>query len=251
MKELIRANRRKLEKDLSNSRQRWLFSPASYSHYKVTLPMLRQYARGRLIDVGCGDMPFRAFLLKQVDAYDSLDLYPRAPDVTFVGDVQNMSFCADNSFDTVICLEVLEHVRDAFKAVQEMHRILRADGMLILSVPHISRLHDEPNDYYRFTQYGLLHILESAGFQVLSLQKRGGLFSFLGHQLSTVCLGVVWNVPLLKDMVWFLNSWLVTRLSYALDSVVDGSGTFAMGYSVAAKKRRRIGTAAGSSEGIK
>ncbi len=236
MKELIRANRSRLEKDLSNSRQRWLFSPASYSQYKVTLPMLRQYARGRLIDVGCGDMPFRPFLLNQVDAYDSVDLYPRTPDVTFVGDVQNLDFCADNSYDTVICLEVLEHVQDPFKAIQELHRVLKPEGILILSVPHLSRLHDEPNDYYRFTRYGLGCMLERAGFQVLSLQKRGGLFSFLGHQLSTMCLGVVWNVPFLKDLVWFLNSWLVTRLSYALDSAVDGSGIFAMGYSVAARK---------------
>jgi SAM-dependent methyltransferase len=240
MIELLRKNRYRLARDLRDSPRRWLFSPAAYSQYRTTLPLLQRFARGRLIDLGCGDMPFCSFIITQVDTYDSLDLYPRTDHVTFVGDVQDLSMCTDESYDTVICLEVLEHVKDPFRAVHEMGRILKPDGYLILSVPHLSRLHDEPHDYYRYTRHGLSYLLEQAGLESKVMEKRGGLFCFLGHQVSTFILGLVWSIPVIEDIVWFLNSWLVTRLCYEIDRVLDKPGLFALGHTVVAQKQNRL-----------
>jgi SAM-dependent methyltransferase len=199
--------------------------------------MIQAFARGRLIDLGCGDMPFRPFIMNYVQAYDTLDAYPRTTQVTYVGDVQDMSMIPDDTYDTAICLEVLEHVPDPFRAVREIHRILKVGGTLILSVPHLSRLHDEPHDYYRFTYYGVRHLLEDAGFTLVTIERRGGLFSFLGHQVANVALSAVWGVPLLRDLAWFLNGWLNTRLCDRLDHVIDRSGTYALGYSAVAMKK--------------
>ena len=109
--------------------------------------------------------------------------------------------------------------------------------MLVLSVPHLSRLHDEPHDYYRFTHYGLKTLVEKAGLHCELIEKRGGLFSFIGHQLSTIALSLVWQIPILKQITWFLNAWLVTRGCYWIDQIVDRDGIFAAGYSVVAVKR--------------
>ncbi len=237
MKDFIRANRHKLERDLLNSPKYWLFSPVAFSQFQVTLPLLKHNARGKLIDLGCGDMPFRQHIVPQVEAYDSLDLYPRTS-VTFTGDVQNLSMLADNSYDTAICLEVLEHVPDPFRAAREISRILKPDGALILSVPHLSRLHDEPNDYYRYTRYGLCHLVEQAGLKVELIESRGGLWSFFGHQISTLILGLVWGLPIIKNLALFLNSWLVTRLCYYLDRLLDRDGIFASGYTIVARRTR-------------
>lgn len=237
MKEWIRSNRRRLEQELRDSPRRPLFSPAYYSQYQVTLPLIRRFARGKLIDLGCGDMPFRNLIADKISSYESLDFYPRTPDVTHVGDIQDMSMIDAESYDTAICLEVLEHVPDPFQAVREIRRILKPDGILIVSVPHLSRLHDEPHDYYRFTRHGIKYLLEHCGFTVLFLARRGGLFSFLGHQIATLSLCLVWRIPVLKDIVWFLNSWLTTRAAYGIDRILDTSGIFAMGYSAAASKR--------------
>lgn len=235
MQELIRANRHRLERDLLNSTKRWFFSPAAYSQYRVTLPLVQRFARGRLIDLGCGDVPFRPFIIDQLDTYESLDLYPRTAQVTYVGDVQTLTMCADNAYDTVLCLEVLEHVPDPFRAAREIQRILKPNGCVILSVPHLSRLHDEPNDYYRYTRYGIEHLLEQAGLEAEIVERRGGLFSFVGHQVSTLILGLIWGIPVIKDVVWFLNSWLVTRLCTYLDQLLDRTGIFALGYTVVAR----------------
>lgn len=236
MKELIQSNRHRLERDTLNSPDRCLFSPAVYSQYRDTLPVLREYASGRLIDLGCGDMPFRDLILDQVISYDSIDRFPRTPEVTFVGDIQDMSLIANGCYDTAICLEVLEHVPDPLRAVREVFRILKPSGIFIVSVPHLSRLHDEPYDYYRFTRHGLKYILESGGFEILRLDARGGIVSFLGHQFSTIVLGIVWQVPILKNIAWFLNSWLVTRVAYTFDKVFYTRDILPLGYCAVARK---------------
>ena len=236
MREWIRVNRKRLEHDLLNTSQRPLFSPVYYGQYHVTLPLLKKFAHGRLIDLGCGDMPFQDLLAGQIESYDSLDFFPRNDRVTYVGDIQHMDMIPSNTYDTAVCLEVLEHIADPFMAMREIHRILKVGGVLIASVPHLSRLHDEPHDYYRYTQHGLRYLLEQNGFSIQILTRRGGLFSFLGHQVSTLILGLVWRIPVLRQLAWFLNSWLVVRGADLLDHYLDRSGVFALGYTVVASK---------------
>ncbi len=186
MKELMKKNRLRIDQDLSDPDQRKNFTPAMYAQYQVVVPVIFQYAHGKLIDIGCGDMPFKKFILKKTTQYDTIDVERRVPDVKFIGDIQNMAVLNDQSYDTAVCLEVLEHVPDPFKAMSEIHRIVKKDGCLILSVPHLSRLHEEPHDYFRYTKYGLQSLIEKAGFKVVSIVPQGGLFCFLGHQFSTL-----------------------------------------------------------------
>lgn len=241
IRERVRRNRHSIERELYTSPRRRFFSPAYYSQYEVTVPLIRRFVRGRLIDLGCGSMPYRALIADRVSAYDGLDFFHDSPEVTYRGDIQDMSMIESESYDSAICLEVLEHVLDPFRAAREIYRILKRDGVLILSVPHLSRLHSEPHDYYRFTRYGLRYLLENAGFTIQSLEKRGGLFSFLGHQLATLLLGIVWTIPVLKSVIWFMNSWLITRACYKIDQILDTSGIYAMGYTVVGCKNSRSG----------
>lgn len=232
----LRANRVKFEADFLNTDRRRLISPFYYGQYKVALPLIKHHARGRLIDLGCGDMPYRPEVVNQVESYDTLDFQPRSAEVTYVGSVEDMSFIPDATYDSAICLEVLEHVPDPFSAAHEIYRILKPGGVLVLSVPHLSRLHDLPHDYYRYTAYGLRHLLGKAGFQVLQVENRGGLLAFLGHQWSIGVLALVWSIPLVRDLVFWLNSWLVTRLFYRLDQILRLDRLFPLGYVVVATK---------------
>jgi hypothetical protein len=79
-------------------------------------------------------------------------------------------------------------------------------------------------------------MFESAGFEVLQLRRRAGLNSFLSHQLSLIALGLTWSVPLLKQVVFVLNEWLIVRPSYFLDAHLDRSGKFALGYTCVVRK---------------
>ena len=79
----------------------------------------------------------------------------------------------DDSVDTILCTQVLEHVKRPWIAISEMHRVLRTDGALILTVPQYWPLHEEPHDYFRFTTYGLRSLLDDVGFTIVEMHGEG------------------------------------------------------------------------------
>lgn len=103
----------------------------------------------------------------------SIDTDPsRRPDL--IADITNLSTFGDASVDGVTCIEVLEHVKDPQLAVKELYRILKPGGVVVGSTPFLLGIHDEPNDYFRFTGYGIRTLF--ADFQVLHLRERNGYF---------------------------------------------------------------------------
>ncbi len=228
--------RDKLETELIKKDKWRYFSPIVYLQYSITLPLIVKYAHGVLIDVGCGRTPYKKYLLPLVSKYDGLDIKPHSAEVNIIADVQNMNMIDDETYDTAICLEVLEHIPDPSKALSEIRRILRPGGRLIISVPHLSRLHDLPNDYFRFTQYGISILLEQSGFKVTELLIKGGLFSFLGHQWSTVTLSIFYFIPIIGNVIFEINKLVITKLSISLDKIFDTKGYFSCGYAISAIK---------------
>jgi ubiquinone/menaquinone biosynthesis C-methylase UbiE len=86
----------------------------------------------------------------------------------------------DNSFDTVLCNQVLEHVPEPQHLFCEITRVLKTGGILILTAPHIWELHEVPHDYYRFTPYGLRYLAEKAGLKVVKVQALAGFWVTAG-----------------------------------------------------------------------
>lgn len=98
----------------------------------------------------------------------SLDIDPgRDPDI--VGDIAEFNF-GEKRFDAVVMCEVLEHVREPRQAIENVRRFLRPGGVLILSTPFIFPLHDQPEDYYRFTRFGLEWLLRD--FSEVTIRAR-------------------------------------------------------------------------------
>lgn len=237
IKHKLGASRAQIEYDLPTITARRYFSPLFYWQYQAAVPALRHYIRGKVIDLGCGVMPFRSVIQGQIESYHGLDIFPKSDKITLVGDVQQLGMIPANIYDSAICLEVLEHVPNPWQAAGEICRILKPGGVLVLSVPHLSRLHDLPHDYYRYTHKGLHHLLTQAGFTVVETKTKGGLFTFLGHQLSSVVLSLAWGLPALRPIVWALNKWLLTLGCYWLDQVTGSASTFPLGYVVVARKK--------------
>jgi SAM-dependent methyltransferase len=161
-------------------------------------------ARGRLLDVGCGEKPYETLFRPYVTEYIGVeyretfeltaaaaraaDTAPKTgpeksgPDVYYSGD--RLPF-PDRSFDTVLSVQVLEHTPRPGQLVAEMGRVLADDGLLILSVPFQFRLHEEPHDYFRYTPHGLRQLCADAGLEVTHVEQQGSLWSLLGHKLNT------------------------------------------------------------------
>jgi SAM-dependent methyltransferase len=236
----LRSKRRKIDQDVRAAGARRYLSPAFYGQYTAVAAAFGSLF-GRVLDVGCGIMPYAELLPPQVTVYHGLDITVRDSRPTLIGDVQSLGMLCDACYDSVVCLEVLEHVPDPAHAVAEIARILADDGVLVLSVPHLSRLHEIPHDYYRYTEYGLRHLLDSNGFVVQKLWIRGGIFSFLGHQVATVLLGLAWDLRGLGGLVRWLNRWLLTWPCYRLDQFGAQQHLFPLGYVVVARRVCRPG----------
>ena len=111
----------------------------------------------------------------------TIDIDPkRSPD--YVMSISDMSF-EDNKFDAVLMFEVLEHVEDPFLAANEILRVLKVRGVLLLSTPFVFGIHDAPYDYWRFTKYGLAKIFKK--FHHIKIKERGGFFQTLSTILTT------------------------------------------------------------------
>jgi len=178
-------------------------------------------ARGLTLDAGSGRGAWRDFLRTRGVDYESIDLAPRGGDrPTWIGDVMEMTHVPGERYDSVVSHQVLEHVPRPWRAVAEFHRVLRPGGLLIVSVPHLSRRHELPHDYFRFTQEGLAALLRDAGFEEIEVISAGGLICFLHHQVSCVFPGFISSVPIVGTALAFLNlplSWLAFWLDCLFD----------------------------------
>lgn len=88
----------------------------------------------------------------------------------------------DGAFDAAINVVTLEHVADPARALCEIGRTLRSGGRILLAVPQDWEVHQAPHDYFRYTRYGVGHLLRQAGFEVLRLEPAGGYFRLLSRR---------------------------------------------------------------------
>ena len=141
---------------------------------------------GKLLDVGCGRKPYQS-LLNCITEYIGLDVPSSMhglDNVNVVGTSMALPFMGD-CFDSILCTEVLEHVPEPVVALKEMARVTKPGGLLLLTAPLSEQLHEEPYDFYRYTRYGLLYILQKSGWHVLNIKTRGGAWLELGYRFSS------------------------------------------------------------------
>lgn len=169
-----------------------------------------KYAKGKLLDIGCGKKPYLPIFKNRVESYVGLDL--KGGDVC--GSALALPF-PNNSFETVFSSQVLEHVTDHFLMIREAYRVLKPNGYLIMTAPLFWCLHEEPNDYFRFTKYGLKLILEKAGFKIVEIKENGNWPSMVG-QMTSLFLESTLNRTILyypKKLLQLLVQYFYAKLS--------------------------------------
>ncbi len=135
--------------------------------------------RGELIDVGCGQQPYRTYFA-HASHITACDYDGNRGKVDFACPAHAIPVAAE-SFDAVLCTEVLEHVPDPLAVWREFYRILRPGGQVLLTTPTYWPPHELPYDFYRYPEHGLRYLATTAGFQVKELWPRGGRWAMLGQ----------------------------------------------------------------------
>lgn len=136
------------------------------------------YLSGVVLDVGAGTgdrygafIKCEKFLRMDVRAGDGIDIVGRAEAIPL-----------DNeSVDGVLCTQVFEHLRFPEESAKEIFRVLRPSGFLLITAPQVNELHEEPNDFFRYTKFGLIALFERAGFKTITYEQRGGFFTVIAQ----------------------------------------------------------------------
>lgn len=152
---------------------------------------------GRLIDIGCGAQIYRDLVPPGVSylGIDTADAKKRfgygLPDtVYFEGDEWGVP---DESFDTALCTEVLEHILEPAPFLSRAARCLRPGGRLVMTIPFAARWHFIPFDYWRYTPSSLNSLLRQAGFGDIRVQARGNPLTVACYKVMALMLSLLFG----------------------------------------------------------
>jgi SAM-dependent methyltransferase len=141
----------------------------------------------RVLDAGAGDAPYRELFVHcdyvTADWPNSVHAGGRTADI--LASLEDLPV-EDASFDAVLNTQVIEHVAHPAAVACELYRVLRAGGTLWLTAPLVWPLHEEPYDFFRYTEHGLRQLLQDAGFVDVDVRPRNGCLATLG-QLAALC----------------------------------------------------------------
>jgi SAM-dependent methyltransferase len=201
------------------------------------LDFSKKYLKGRLIDIGCGDKPYKELLGSQIQEYIGIDHHETSHDKTKI-DLFGTAYeipVEDNSFDSAICTSVLEHLEEPEKAIRECFRVLKPGAYVIYSVPFIWHLHEEPRDFYRYSKYGLKYLFEKSGFNIIEIKPLSG-FLVTFTQLHLYVLNGKFNKGIIRFIgIFKVYAFVSQRIALFLNKY-DNSKSWTWMYLLVAKK---------------
>jgi SAM-dependent methyltransferase len=158
--------------------------------YRALFDVLRRHTRGDVLDVGGGGFVGDAMAAGvQFDAWTVVE--PHEADLPSVSDPRVHAIVgdgcaldhADASFDTVLSIQVLEHVFEPIRMLEELHRVARPGAAIIVMVPQTANVHHAPHHYQNLTRYWLEEAAQRLGAEVVEYHALGGAWSTIASRL--------------------------------------------------------------------
>ncbi len=177
----------------------------------------------KILDVGAGNSPYKKYFNK-ID-YFAQDV-KQNKNIDYINDLNNGLDAIDNaSFDYILCTQVIEHLKEPPK--------------VFLTTNFIYQLHLAPDDYYRFTEFGLKYLGESNGFAVEHLKPHGGIFSVISYVFATLPIRLFLKkckvLYYLYLILFSVPIILINLMAYVLDSL-DRDKEMTINYEVIYRK---------------
>lgn len=162
------------------------FYHARKSLYKYVSEMSKKINAKKILDIGCGSKPYKN--LFHFEEYIGIDIENEGHNheneqIDVIYDGKYIPF-AKESFDCILMFQVFEHVFEPEKLLGEINRVLKKNGEILLTVPFIWDEHEQPNDYARYTSFGLKYILEKHGFTIVDSKKTLNNLSLFSQLLN-------------------------------------------------------------------
>lgn len=179
--------------------------------------------KGKVLDFGCGSKPYKHIFTKASE-YIGVDYFIDGRNenigvVDFFYDGKRIPF-DNNTFDGIVCTEVLEHVFNINEVLIELNRVLKPKGAALITTPFMWEEHEMPYDYARYTSIGLKHLFEKHGFKVIDNKKSGNtVYVFFQFGLNYI-KNILPKNKLIKQIMLlpfiFMFNFFGTLLGYIL-----------------------------------
>jgi SAM-dependent methyltransferase len=170
---------------------------------------IKRYARGRLLDLGCGSAPLYEVYRDLVDEVVCID-WPTSlhqqEHVDLFADLSKPFPLKSSYFNTVVFTDVLEHIPNPELPISEISRILKPGGCTVIGVPFLYGLHEVPHDYNRYTRYQLERLMANAGLNVVELAEIGGGPEVLFDLVGKLCA----HRPRIAATLVFIARWCLS-----------------------------------------
>lgn len=208
------------------------------------LKKFENFYKGTLVDLGCGETPYKEYFLQFVDRYIGVDWASSYHNLKaeVISNLNEKIDLDDEIADTAIAFSVLEHLYDPNKFLKETYQILKNGGYFIIQVPFMWWVHEAPYDYFRYTPYGLRYLLTNANFSYIEIYPMGGFFTMWFLKLNYFIERSI-KGRLLKLGLGNLIDTLITHfynftqtLSPILDLLDDNKELDTFGYFVVCRK---------------
>ncbi len=163
-----------------------LFYHPSYLRRRLLFRAIKQVSpqlQGKLLDFGCGRKPYRTLFAHNTQ-YIGVDKRQSGHDHTnsqidvFYEDTLPFD---NDSFEALLCIEVMEHVFEPNDTLKELNRVLKVGGKALFTTPFVCNEHEVPYDYARYTSYGWQHLAKKHGFRIVVQHKIGNFANTLAY----------------------------------------------------------------------
>ena len=199
---------------------------------------LQKHAKGKLLDLGCGNVPLYLAYRDWVTDTTCVDWggsWHKCQYLDHELDLTQPLPFKDGEFDTIILSDVLEHIPTPEQLWTEMSRVLSKNGKIIMNVPFYYWLHEQPHDYYRYTEFALRRFVDGCGLKLLQLDSMGGVPEVMTDMFAKTIMRVPKIGPLLARFAqWFTLGFIKTRFGYKISEATRDS--FPLGYFMVAGK---------------
>ena len=196
--------------------------------------------RTRVLDAGAGEGQYAHHFARH--RYTGVDLAIGDPGWNYsrldaIADLTALPF-RDAAFDAALQIVTIEHLAEPARALAEMARTLAPGAPLLIAAPHEWEVHQAPHDYFRYTRFGLLHLLQKAGFDAVEISPAGGYFRLLARRLLN---GLQFFSGGIRWLGFVPAALLVIPPALLLPwfDFLDRDRNFTLGY--IARARRRVG----------
>lgn len=200
-----------------------------------------QRLHGKTLDIGCGTKPYQQYFTntEYIGLEIEIQTNRQEKKADFYYDGKTFPF-PDGTFDSALSNQVLEHVFTPNDFLKEVNRVMKREGILLLSVPFVWDEHEQPYDYARYSSFGLEHILKQNGFEILEQKKLGTPVETIFQLINAYLYKVTKKIPIIKQTTTFFIMSFFTIAGLIASKILPANEDLYLDNIILLKKVRNV-----------